>query len=171
MDRYFEQGTDELKLFLDFMDEDIENVRRAIKAIEENGIDAEFIVHAKAETVEESAEHTGVEERQIVKTLVFNAGEPVAVLCPGDKRVSEDKLEEIKGETVEMASPSEVRDATGYFVGSVSPFDLDIPVYMEETILENDLAKPAGGSRVIGVTLDPEDLKQLTGAEVVDVAE
>lgn len=171
MDRYFEQRPEELELFLDFMDEDIENVRRVINAIEESGADAEFIVHAKAETVEESAENTGVEKRQIVKTLVFNVGEPVAVLCPGDKRVSEEKLEEITGEDPEMASPSEVREATGYYVGGVSPFDLDIPVYMEESILDNELAKPAGGSRVVGVTLDPKDLEKLTEAEVVDVAE
>ncbi|MFB6144949.1 MAG: aminoacyl-tRNA deacylase [Candidatus Nanohaloarchaea archaeon] len=171
MDRYFNQDTSEIELFLDFMDQDLENVRRAVNDIEVNDIEAEFIVHAKAETVDESAENTGVEKDEIVKTLVFNAGEPVAVLCPGDKRVSEKKLSDITGEKVSMASPSEVRDSTGYYVGGVSPFDLDIPVYMEESILDSERAKPAAGSRVVGVTLDPEDLKELTDAEVVEVAE
>ncbi len=169
MDNYFEQTPDELEQFLGFMEDDIENVRRVIRCVEENSIDAEFMVHAKAETVAESAENTGVEESEIVKTLVFIAGEPVAVLCPGHTSVSESKLEELTDSSVRMANPDEVEDATGYKVGGVSPFDLDIPVYMEESILERETVKPAAGSRVVGVTLDPAELRDVTGAEPVDV--
>ena len=93
--KYFEQTSGQLKQFLEFMEADIENVRRAIEAVENEGLDADFVVHAKSETVAESAEHTGVEESEVVKTLVFMGERPVAVLCPGDTSVSEDKLEEI----------------------------------------------------------------------------
>lgn len=166
MTNYFEQTPGQLEQFLDFMEADIENVQRVINTVEENNIDAEFIVHAKSETVEESAENTGVDKQKIVKTLIFIAGNrPVAVLCPGDSRVDEDRLEQLTGETVRMARPSEVKQATGYIVGGVSPFDLDIPVYMEESILEHDTVKPAAGSRVVGVEIDPEKLKKLTGAQ------
>lgn len=170
-DQYFDQSSSDLKQFLDFMEADIDNVRRAIEAVETNSIDASFLVHQKSETVQESAENTGVDESEIVKTLVFIADEPVAVMCPGDKRVSEEKLEELRDSKVRMAKPSEVEEATGYIVGGVSPFDLEIPVYMEESILEKDMAKPAAGSRVVGVQLDPEDLLKVTGAETVDVSE
>jgi prolyl-tRNA editing enzyme YbaK/EbsC (Cys-tRNA(Pro) deacylase) len=54
-------------------------------------------------------------------------------------------------------------------IGGVSPFDLDIPVYMEEGVLESKTVKPAAGSRVVGAIVDSSDLKKLTGAEVVDV--
>ncbi len=162
----FEQSPEELVQFLDFMDEDIENVKRVVSFCKENSLDAEFKVHGKSETAEESAEKTGVDLGQIVKTLVFIAGdEPVAVLCPGSGRVSEEKLEEVTGEDVRMANPSEVKDSTGYVVGGVSPFDLDIPVYMEESLLEHDEIKPAAGSRVVGVTVEPEDLKKAVDAE------
>ncbi|MFB6147894.1 MAG: YbaK/EbsC family protein, partial [Candidatus Nanohaloarchaea archaeon] len=98
-----------------------------------------------------------IEEEKIVKTLVFIAGEEaVAVMMPGDSRLDEDELEELTGEAVRMADPEEVEDATGYVVGGVSPFDLDIPVYMEESILERDEVKPAAGSRVVGVELEPD---------------
>jgi prolyl-tRNA editing enzyme YbaK/EbsC (Cys-tRNA(Pro) deacylase) len=167
--KYFTQTSEEMEEFSEFMEEDIENVQRVIGELMQEGVDVEFMVHAKAETVKESAENTDVEKGEIVKTLVFMADEPVAVLCPGDTSVSEEKLEEILGEDVRMAKPSEVKEATGYYVGGVSPFDLDIKVLMEESILERDEAKPAAGSRVVGVKIDPEDLEEVSGAEAVDV--
>ncbi|MFB6174967.1 MAG: YbaK/EbsC family protein [Candidatus Nanohalobium sp.] len=168
--KYFEQTPEELEEFLGFMEEDLENVKRVKETVEEEGLEADFIVHAKSETVEESAENTGVDEEEIVKTLVFVGERPVAVLCPGDTSVSESKLEDLTSSEVRMARPDEVEEATGYYVGGVSPFDLEIPVYMEEEILENEEVKPAAGSRVVGVTVDPEALKEVSGAEVVDVS-
>ena len=128
------------------------------------------MIHAKAETVEESAKNTDIEEKEIVKTLIFIGEEPVAVLCPGNTSVSEEKLEKILGNSVRMAKPSEVTEATGYYIGGVSPFDLDIRVLMEESLLEQKKIKPAAGSRVAGAIIDPEDLKEVSGAEVVDVS-
>jgi len=168
--KYFEQTSEALEEFLDFMGEDLENVKRVIEAVESEGLDADFVVHAKSETVAESAKHTGVEEGEVVKTLVFMGEGPVAVLCPGDTSVSEEKLEEILETDVRMANPEEVKDATGYIVGGVSPFDLDIRVLMEESILEKDSVRPAAGSRVVGVNLEPEALKEVSGAEVADVS-
>ncbi|MFB6180519.1 MAG: aminoacyl-tRNA deacylase [Candidatus Nanohalobium sp.] len=168
--KYFEQTPEELEQFLDFLDEDMENVKRVKETVEEEGLDADFMVHAKAETVKESAENTGVDEEKIVKTLIFIGERPVAVLCPGHTSVSEEKLEDVLDSSVRIARPDEVEEATGYFIGGVSPFDLEIPVYMEEEILEHEKVKPAAGSRVVGVTVDPEALKEINDAEVVDVS-
>lgn len=166
----FNQTPEEMEEFAEFMEEDIENIQRVIGEVMSEEIDAEFMVHAKAETVEESAENTDMEAENIIKTLVFIGENPVAVLCPGDTSVSEGKLEEILGSEARMARPQEVTDATGYIVGGVSPFDLDIKVLMEESILEKDRVKPAAGSRVLGVSIDAEDLKEVSGAEAVDVS-
>ncbi len=166
----FTQTPEEMEEFAEFMEEDIENIQRVIGELMGEDVDAEFMVHAKAETVEESAENTDVEAENVIKTLVFIGDEPVAVLCPGDTSVSEIKLEEILGSEVRMARPQEVKEETGYIVGGVSPFDLDIKVLMEESILEKDEVKPAAGSRVVGVSIDAEDLKEVSGAETVDVS-
>jgi prolyl-tRNA editing enzyme YbaK/EbsC (Cys-tRNA(Pro) deacylase) len=168
--KFFTQTPDEMEEFAEFMEEDIENVQRVIGQLMQEDMDAEFMVHAKAETVEESAQNTEFDEGEIIKTLVFIAEEPVAVLCPGDTSVSEEKLEELLGTEVRMAKPGEVKQATGYYVGGVSPFDLDIRILMEESILEQEKVKPAAGSRVVGAIIDPEDLEQVTDAEVVDVS-
>lgn len=168
---YFEQTPEQIEEFLDFIDEDIENIRRVAETLEEEGLeDAKFIVHPKAETVDEHTENTGVEEKQIIKTLIFIGERPVAVLCPGDTSVETDKLEEVLETGVRMANPDEVTEETGYIIGGVSPFDLDVPVYMEEEILDMERVKPAAGSRVVGVNLRPEELRDLNDAEVVDVS-
>jgi Cys-tRNA(Pro) deacylase len=167
---YFEQTPEQMKEFLDFMDEDIENIRRVTQTLKKEGLeDARFIVHPKAETVDEHTENTGVDEEQIIKTLIFIGERPVAVLCPGDTSVETKKLEEILDTDVRMAKPEEVTEETGYVIGGVSPFDLGLPVYMEEDILDMARVKPAAGSRVVGVNLNPEDLRDLNDAEVVDV--
>ncbi|MFO7793774.1 MAG: YbaK/EbsC family protein [Candidatus Nanohaloarchaea archaeon] len=162
----FTQKPSELEQILDFLEEDIQNVRKVIEKLE--GLDADFEVHAKAETVDESVQHSPIDRYQIIKTLIFKASDDfIAVMCPGHKRVDEDKLEDLVGE-VRMAKPSEVEEETGYIVGGVSPFNLEIPVYASDDIPEGEV-RPAGGSRVIGVKIDREELFNVVEPEVVDV--
>ena len=169
-DQYFLQEPEELEKFIDFIGKDLENVKRVINFCEENELDVEFKVHSKTETAEESAEKTDIELGQVVKTLVFKAGDDfIAVLCPGDSRVSEERLEELTSQSIRMANPEEVKEHTGYIVGGVSPFDLDIEVFMEESLMERDEIKPAAGSRVVGITVAPEDLKKAIEAEEAKV--
>ncbi len=165
--KYFGQDIEELTEFLDFIEEDIENVRRVLAFLEDKDIDPELRVHAKSETAEESASHTDVELGQIVKTLVFKTGDSfVAVLCPGDKRVDEEKLSELTESEVRMANPVEVTEKTGYVVGGVSPFDLEIPLYMEELILSHEYVRPAAGSRVIGVRIKSDKLEEISSKTI-----
>jgi prolyl-tRNA editing enzyme YbaK/EbsC (Cys-tRNA(Pro) deacylase) len=59
---------------------------------------------------------------------------------------------------------------TGYIVGGVAPFDLDIPVLADERIMDHDEVKPSAGSRCAGVSLSPELLVEVTEAEALDVS-
>ena len=164
----FRQNPEELEEFINFMEDDLKNVERVLGELIDEEV--EFMVHAKSETVEESAKNTDMSEGNIIKTLIFIGENPVAVLCPGDTSVSENKLEEIIGSEVRMARPEEVKETTGYIVGGVSPFNLDIPVYASEKIPEGEV-RPAGGSRVIGVKIDREELFEVVGPEVVGITE
>ncbi|MFB6158315.1 MAG: aminoacyl-tRNA deacylase [Candidatus Nanohalobium sp.] len=164
------QNLEGMREFSDLFEEDLENIRRVIGFCEEAGLDPEFFVHGKAESAEKSSENLDIDLCQVVKTLVFRTGEGyAAVLCPGDKRVSEEKLGGITGGEVGMASPEEVRKVTGYVIGGVSPFDLDIPVYMEEDLLQQDYVKPAAGSRVVGVRVEPGELADAVKARTEDL--
>ena len=169
----FTQKIGEIEEFLDFFEEDLENIRRAVNFCKENDLDVEFEVHPKAETVNESVQHSAVKKEQIIKTLVFKTGENfVAVLTPGNKRVDENRLKEITGEEeVRMAKPKEVEKRTGYVIGGVSPFDLDIEVIMEEELLDHDEVRPAAGSRILGAEIPPGELREAVEAEEVKVVE
>jgi len=168
----FKQKPEEMKLFLSFLEEDLDNINRARKSLEDAEIDYEFEIHPKAETVNESASYSPIEKNQIIKTLIFKANDSIiGVLCPGDKRTSEKKLEELTSSNIEMASPSKVQKETGYVVGGVSPFDLEIPLYMDSSLLEHEEVRPAGGSRVVGVCLNPKDLRETIDAEIADITE
>lgn len=171
MTKSFLQSNENLKEFLNLFEEDLENIRRVRKFCKKKDLDVEFEVHPKAETCEESAEHSDIEISQIVKTLVFKTGNDfVAILAPGNARVDTDKLRKITGEAnVRMANPKEVQEQTGYVIGGVSPFDLDIPVYMEQSLLNHDLVRPAAGSRILGVEIKPEELKASTDAYTVNI--
>lgn len=162
----FTQTPEQLEELLNFMEKDMENVRKVIKELKDLNVD--FEVHAKAETVNESVQHSPIDKDQIIKTLVFKAEDGfIAVMCPGDRRVNEDKLEEEVGK-IRMAKPGEVKKSTGYVVGGVSPFNLEIPVYASEKIPEGEV-RPAGGSRVIGVKINRDDLFKLVEPEILDV--
>ncbi|EGQ43848.1 MAG: hypothetical protein J07AB43_05140 [Candidatus Nanosalina sp. J07AB43] len=164
------QTAEQLSEFLDLVKQDRQNIERVIQEIKEKNLDAEFIIHPKSESVEDSSKNTGYNPEEIVKTLIFVAENPVAVMCPGHTSVSEQKLEKITGHEARMATPEEVKEHTGYQIGGVSPFDLDIKTYMEETILAKQKVKPAAGSKVTGVSIKPEDLKKASEAETVDVS-
>jgi len=166
----FTQKPGELEEFLKLLQKDRENIKRVKNILNGPKIDIEFEIHPKAESVDDSLEYSPVDKNQIIKTLVFKASnEFVAVMCPGNKRVNEEKLEDLVGE-VRMAKPSEVADVTGYIVGGVSPFDLDIPVYAAESIPSGEV-RPAAGSRVIGVKIDRENLFDIVDAEVKNLTD
>jgi prolyl-tRNA synthetase len=77
-------------------------------------------------TVEEVTAFLKIAPRQLVKTLLYNAGkETVAVLVRGDHEVNEVKLARLLGVTeVELAAPEKVKHVTGAPLGFTGPIGL-----------------------------------------------
>ncbi len=77
-------------------------------------------------TVEDVAGFLGVEGRQLVKALLYRAGdEVVCALVPGDRELNEYKLRQaLGGVAVEMLTDAEFRDR-GWAKGFSGPVDLD----------------------------------------------
>ena len=76
-------------------------------------------------TAAEAAAAVGADVGQIVKSLVFMAGDsPLLCLCAGDRRVDTGKL----GPDVRQARGDEVRDVTGFSIGGVPPLGHDRPL-------------------------------------------
>ena len=122
-------------------------------------------------TAAEAAAAVGVETGQIVKSLVFTAaaGEPVLVLCAGDRRVDTALL----GDSWRTATPSEVREQTGFAIGGVPPIGHDAPLrtIVDESLRRFDTVWCAAGTPNAVFCVGTDDLlAAIPGADIRAVA-
>jgi prolyl-tRNA editing enzyme YbaK/EbsC (Cys-tRNA(Pro) deacylase) len=121
-----------------------------------------------------AAEAVGCELGQIVKSLVFVAdGAPVLALVAGDRRGDADAIAaEIGAPTAVFADAETVREATGYAIGGVSPFDLpdDLVVLVDDSLMRFDEVYTAGGTPQSMVRMDRERLFEITAGRVARIS-
>ncbi|HJV86628.1 MAG TPA: Cys-tRNA(Pro) deacylase [Noviherbaspirillum sp.] len=122
-----------------------------------------------------SARELGVDEHQVVKTLVMQdeAAKPLIVLMHGDRKVSTKNLaRQIGCKSVEPCKPEVANRHSGYLVGGTSPFGTRkaMPVYVEESILALDKIYINGGRRGFLVGIDPGALVKVLPAKPVNCA-
>ncbi|ACD96655.1 Cys-tRNA(Pro) deacylase [Trichlorobacter lovleyi] len=113
-----------------------------------------------------SSRELGVDEHCVIKTLVMedDRKQPLIVLMHGDLQVSTKELARLIGaRSVEPCKPETAQKHTGYLTGGTSPFGTkkQLPVYLEETILELPRIYLNGGKRGFLVGLAPADLVPL----------
>ncbi|MEZ2308981.1 MULTISPECIES: aminoacyl-tRNA deacylase [Paraburkholderia] len=123
----------------------------------------------------ESARQLGVDEHQVVKTLVMEDehAKPLIVLMHGDRTVSTKNLaRQIGVKRVEPCKPEVANRHSGYLIGGTSPFGTrkQMPVYVESTILEMERIWLNGGRRGFLVSIEPKVLTGLLGARPVQCA-
>jgi Cys-tRNA(Pro) deacylase len=117
----------------------------------------------------------GVDEHTVIKTLVMedDARRPFVVLMHGDREVSTKELARTLGvKAIQPCSPETAQRHSGYMVGGTSPFGLrrEMPVYIEETILDLSRIYINGGKRGFLVGLDPRELARVLKPTPVRVA-
>ena len=122
-----------------------------------------------------SAEVLGFDPYAVVKTLVMQDqdGKPLIVLMHGNRKVSTKNLaRQIGAKSVEPCAPEVASRHSGYQVGGTSPFGTrrQMPVYIEQTILDLPRIALNGGRRGYLVGLDPRVCVQLLGARPVQCA-
>jgi Cys-tRNA(Pro) deacylase len=126
-------------------------------------------------TAADAARAVGCDVGQIVKSLVFMAGErPVLALVSGVNRVDVGKLAEALGtKTARRADGDEARDATGFAIGGVPPFGHARPVtvLVDRDLLAHDRLWAAAGMPDAVFPITPDDLVRVSGGTVADLAE
>ena len=134
-------------------------------------IDVRYMEDSTA-TAQEAASVLGCQQGQIAKSLVFVAdGDPVVCVASGAHRVDLDLLADtLDVAEIRQASPDEVRAATGYCVGGVPPFGHDLPVVLDEDLLDHERIWAAGGDGHSLFDVDPRRLAECTHARVARVA-
>ena len=148
------------------------------RAADEHGFEVE--VHEFPEgtkTAADAAEAVGCDVAQIASGIVLAAGDGlVVVVTSGANRVSEPKVADLlglDGGEVGMGDAGDIKATLGWSIGGVPPFchEADVPVFMDETLLEHDEVWAAAGTPEAVFPIDPETLRSLSGATVADVAQ
>jgi len=151
-------------------------VTQAVRFLRDKGI--EFVPHlfdyVEKGGTRHSAASLGVNEHEVVKTLIFETseGRPVAVLMHGDLSVSEKNL--ARHLDVKSATPAAADKAqrwTGYVFGGTSPFGMRtaIPILAERSIFRCRRIFINGGKRGFLVEIDPDDIKAALDIDEADI--
>ena len=122
-----------------------------------------------------SARELNVDEHAVVKTLVMEDenAKPLIILMHGDRKVSTKELARQAGlKKVAPCKPEVAQRHTGYMVGGTSPFGTKkkLPVYIEQSILDQPLIYINGGRRGFLVGVHPHDLLRVLEPRTVTVA-
>jgi Cys-tRNA(Pro) deacylase len=117
----------------------------------------------KIDSLEQAAAERNQQPGQIVRTLVFRlgAGEFALVLMAGPRQVSWPALRRHFGQhRLTLADPQEVKTATGYVPGTVSPFGLPHPlrILVDSSVLAWDEVSLGSGERGVAIIMKREDL-------------
>lgn len=144
--------------------------------LEDQGIRHEiFLVESPAKTAERAAALLQLKPSEVAKSVLFLAeAQPVLVILPGSKRVNYKKLKKVLGTNkVYLAEARQVVDLTGYVLGATPPLahENKVRTLMDRSLLEVEVLYTGGGEPNAMLKIKPQDLKKVTAAEIVEVAQ
>jgi prolyl-tRNA editing enzyme YbaK/EbsC (Cys-tRNA(Pro) deacylase) len=148
--------------------------QRIADALAAMGVRTRVIEFAEStRTAEEAAAAIGTEVAQIVKSLVFMAGDaPVLALVSGTNRLDTARLREWTGDPPRRANADEVRAATGFAIGGVPPIGHPQPLrtFIDRDLMQYDEIYAAAGTPHAVFAITPDELVRISGGHVTDLA-
>jgi prolyl-tRNA editing enzyme YbaK/EbsC (Cys-tRNA(Pro) deacylase) len=153
--------------------ESVERFRAALRACAAVG--EPIKLDENAHTAAAAAEGLGITKAQIANSLVFLANsDPVLVMSSGGHRVDTDKISAaFGGAEITKANADDVRAATGYVIGGVSPVGLatNLPTLVDIALSEFDEVWSAGGHPAWVYRTTFDELVRMTGGTPAVVGE
>ncbi len=147
--------------------------KRVQDYLNEFGLDLEVVEFEKStRTAQEAADAVGCEIGQIVKSLVFKAGEQaVLFLVSGKNRMNTKKVSGELNLEIEMADATFTKEKTGYAIGGVPPIAHELPLetYIDEDLLQYEEIWAAAGMPNSVFKLKSSDLLPLTKGKLISV--
>jgi prolyl-tRNA editing enzyme YbaK/EbsC (Cys-tRNA(Pro) deacylase) len=142
-------------------------------AITEQGLEVRVAsLQASVDTVDHASQALECAPAQIAKSIVFVAdGDPVMCVLSGSDRVDTDQLCEVLDcAEVRPAQADEVRAATGFSVGGVSPLAHGLEMIFDPRLLGQEQIWASGGDANTLVCVNPYRLVEATHARVKQIA-
>lgn len=150
------------------------SVARVVAALAALGVEAQVTEFPQStRTADEAAAAIGAEVGQIVKSLVFVAGDrPILALVSGTNRADPEKLAALAGAPISRADADAVRAATRFSIGGVPPVGhtTPLPTYLDRDLLRYETVWAAAGTPNAVFPITPAELERITGATVADLA-
>jgi prolyl-tRNA editing enzyme YbaK/EbsC (Cys-tRNA(Pro) deacylase) len=148
-----------------------ERVQGALHAV---GVEVNVVrLSESTRTAVDAARAVGCEIGAIAKSLLFLAdGEPLLVICSGDRRVDTNKVAGLVGaESLKMAPADEVKRITGFAIGGVPPLGHAMPIekLMDNRLLSWPLIYAAAGAHDALFPIEPDVLARVSEAVLADV--
>lgn len=149
--------------------------QRALAALTASGLEHEVVRHGPVASLAEAAVAPGVEQADVVKTMVVRRGEGdhLLVLVPGDRSISWPKLRALlEVSRLSMPDAAAAREVTGYARGTITPFGLEgvLPVVADERVRGRRISLGAGAHGV-AVAVDADAVLAHLQATVADVTD
>jgi prolyl-tRNA editing enzyme YbaK/EbsC (Cys-tRNA(Pro) deacylase) len=141
----------------------------ASKSLSESGLPHTVFRHeGQVTSLEQAAHERGQTPDQVIRSIVFRLGEGnfVMVLMAGPSQISWPALRTYLGQSrLTMASEQEVLAATGYRIGTVSPFGLPRPIrtLADESVFRPEEVSLGSGERNVGIIMKSADLRRGLG--------
>jgi prolyl-tRNA editing enzyme YbaK/EbsC (Cys-tRNA(Pro) deacylase) len=142
--------------------------------ITERGIAADFVrPEAPTPTVEAAAEAVGTVPDGIIKSVLFLIRDrPVLAIAGGLDPINQRAIAAryaVGRRQVKLADAAAVERVTGYPVGGVPPFGHPQPVetLIDLAVLSQPVVYGGGGDHHTLIRLSPEEIRRVTGAEVL----
>lgn len=154
------------------MSKSLKRVRAALAPLIDTGR-VEVIETAPANTAALAAEAIGCDIDQIAKSIIFRgetSDQPILFVTAGGNRVDGTRAAEIAGEALGKADAAFIRARTGFAIGGVSPVGHigNTRTFLDPRLTEFDMIWPAAGTPRHVFSVNPADLVEISGAQVVD---
>ena len=119
----------------------------------------------------------GYEERQMIKTLIFelDTSERILVMVGGDQNIVSGLLKKAAGSrNIKMASFEAVKEITGYVVGSIPPFSWQpegFRTFLDRSLMNEPLLGVGTGQWGHEILITPQNLVAASGAVLVNLTD
>ena len=119
----------------------------------------------------------GYEERQMIKTLIFelDTSERILVMVGGDQNIVSGLLKTAAGSRhIKMASFEAVKEITGYVVGSIPPFSWQpegFRTFLDRSLMNEPLLGVGTGQWGHEILITPQNLVAASGAVLVNLTD
>jgi prolyl-tRNA editing enzyme YbaK/EbsC (Cys-tRNA(Pro) deacylase) len=148
-----------------------------VSYLKERRIAYDVVDHESTFSAAQEAKAAGVAPDHAAKTMVLRDGEQYRLaVIPASERLDLRKARGVleASSHLRLASENEIGSDFGVFeVGAMPPLGpmVSAPEAIDRRLMVHDRILCSGGDHRHSVLIDPHDLAQVTGAEVVDVCE